>query len=103
MTVEVRPETISYSSLDENVCIESCRKYFYPYAWVSINAVVMVVKSNLIWHCGRFRNVIDDDMKDSIVCDSCLTCFHFHWISLKSPPKSKLWYCLTCYIVTDKL
>ena len=103
MTVEVHPKTISYLSLDENVCIESCRKYFYPDACVSVKAVVMVVKSHPIWHCGLFWNVIDDDMEDSIVCVPCLTCFHFHCISLKCPPKSKLWYCLTCYVVTDKL
>ena len=75
MTVEICLETISYSSLDENVCIESCRKYFYPDAWVSVKAVVVVDKSHPIWHCGRFRNLIDDDMNDSIVCDSYLNGF----------------------------
>ena len=46
--VEVCPETISCSCLDENVCIESCRKYFSPDAWVSVKAVVEVGKSHPI-------------------------------------------------------
>ena len=101
--VEVCPETISCCCLDENVCIESCRKYLSPDAWVSVKAVVKVGKSHPIWYCGQCRNLIDDDMEDSIVDDSCLKWFHFHWISLKSPPKSKLCYCPTCDIMTDKL
>ena len=67
------------------------------------NIFLLIGKSHPIWYCGQCRNLIDDDMEDSIVCDSCLTWFHFHWISLKGPPKSKLWYCRTCYIITDKL
>ena len=75
--VEVCSGTISSSCLDENVCIESCWKYFSPDAWVSVKAVVEVGKSHPIWYCGQCRNLIDDDMEDSKVCDSCLKWFHF--------------------------
>ena len=67
------------------------------------NNFLLLGKSHPIWYCGRCRNPIDDDMEDSVVCDSCLTWFHFHCISLKGPPKSKLWYCQTCHINTDTL
>ena len=67
------------------------------------NIFLLIGKSHPIWYCGQCRNLIDDDMEESIVCDSCLTWFHFHQISLKGPLKSKLWYCQTCYIITDKL
>ena len=66
-----------------------------------------VILQFLVWQSKkRLKNVntpISIMAKDSIVCDSCLTWFHFHCISLKGPPKSKLWYCQTCYIVIDKL
>ena len=38
--VEVQPETICSSYLDENVYIESCHEYFSCDTWISVQAVI---------------------------------------------------------------
>lgn len=44
--VEVRPEKVSSSCLDENVCIETCRKYFSHDGWTSIPNVIEAIRKN---------------------------------------------------------
>ena len=37
--VEAKPKRVPASCLDENVCLESCRKYFTQDAWEALQAV----------------------------------------------------------------
>ena len=80
--VGISPEKISVSCLDENVCLESYRKYY---------------KENPIWYCERCTNPIHDESQASVVCDCCLNWYHFSCLDMKNPPKSKLWFCRKCY------
>ena len=95
--VEVKPERVPASCLDENVCLESCRKYFTQDAWNAVQAVVEVIRKKPIWYCGRCTCQIKDETQSSVICESCLTWFHFSCLSLKQPPKAKMWFCRTCY------
>ena len=41
--VEMRPEMVSSSCTDENVCLDMCRKYCTREAWAAINSVVSII------------------------------------------------------------
>ncbi|XP_065901369.1 uncharacterized protein [Dysidea avara] len=51
--VEMRPEMVSSSCTDENVCLDMCRKYCTREAWAAINSVVSIIQANPTWYCGR--------------------------------------------------
>lgn len=84
------------SSLDDNVCIDSCRKYFSNDAWEVIQARADEMEVNPVWYCGRCHTAIDDEEQSSIVCECCLCWFHFNCANLKNCPKSKSWFCRDC-------
>ena len=44
--VEVRPEKFTTACIDENVCLESCRKYCTTDAWLVIMDVVATIRNN---------------------------------------------------------
>ena len=46
--VEMRPEKVSASCLDENVFIRSCRKYFSRNVWIALSQVVELKKKHTI-------------------------------------------------------
>lgn len=95
--VEVRPERVSASCLDENVCLASLQKYFSRDGWASLLQVVSEVKKQPVWYCGRCTKAICDETESSIVCDSCLVWYHFMCSGLKQRPKSKMWFCRSCH------
>ena len=95
--IEVRPEKISVSCLDENVCLESCRKYCSQVAWSVLMVVVDVLNENPIWYCVRCTNPIHDESQASVVCVYCLNWYDFTCLDMKNPPKSKLCICRKCY------
>ena len=97
--VEIRPERIPSSCLDENICIQSIQKYFSVDAWAAVEQVLEVVKRNPVWFCGNCARRIDDDTESSIICESCLSWFHFDCVGLKKSPKSRQWFCRQCHIV----
>ncbi len=95
--VEIRPERIPASCLDKNVCVQSVQKYFSEDAWAALKQVIEVVQKNAVWYCGVCTKAIDDDAENSIMCDSCLSWFHFCCVSLKKSPKCKQWFCRQCH------
>lgn len=100
--IEMRPEMISSSCTDENVCLDMCRKYCTREAWGAIKSVVSVIRDNPTWYCGRCTLEIIDDEQCSIVCDSCLVWYHFACVGLKKSPKSRIWMCRSCYEECDE-
>ena len=95
--VETRPEHVSASCLDKNVCLRNVQKYFTHDGWKALLHVVEAVKRETVWYCGRCTNVINDDEEDSIVCESCLVWFHFRCTGLKKAPKASKWFCRQCH------
>ena len=65
--VEVCPEKVSASCLDENVCLESCRKYCSKDAWMVINSVVDTLQKEVVHYCGRCTCPIYDDTQSSLL------------------------------------
>lgn len=96
--VETRPDQISTSCIDEAICLDVCRKYFSLDAWLIVKDVVKEIEQNPTWHCGRCTLQIEDETQSSIMCSSCLTWFHFTCLCLKQFPKSKFWFCRTCFV-----
>ena len=93
--IEVRPEKISVSCLDENVCLECCRKCCSQVTWSALMGVVDILKENPIWYSERCTNLIHDESQALVVCDCSLNLYHFSCLDMKNPPKSKLWF--KCY------
>ena len=87
--VEVRPEKITASCLDENVCLDSTRKYYSQDAWLAVEDVVEALRGNPVYYCGRCTCPIKDETQSSIICDGCLCWFHFQCLNLKQPPSLK--------------
>ena len=69
--VEICPEKISASCLDENVCLESTAKYCSKDAWMAVKSVVDTLQKNAVYYCGRCTCLIDDQTQSSVVCDLC--------------------------------
>ena len=82
--IEVRPEKISVSYLDESVCLESCRKYCSQVTWSALMGVVDILKKNPIWYCERCTNPIHDESQVSVVCDCCINWHHFWCLDMKN-------------------
>ena len=95
--IEIIPERITASFLDENVCLSSCKKYFTDEGWLALESVVAAIAKTPRYFCGRCTNPIDDDTEDSILCDSCLIWYHYQCVNIKKKPKSKHWFCRSCY------
>ena len=95
--IEIIPERITASCLDENVYLSSCKKYFTNETWLALEGVVAVIANNPCYFCGRCTNPIDDDTEDSILCDSCLIWYHYQCMNTRNKPKSKNWFCHSCY------
>ena len=99
--VEVRPEKAPTACIDENVCLESCRKYCTTDAWLVIMDVVAAIRNCPMWYCGWCTRLISDDTQSSLVCECCLGWFHFQCLGIKRPPKAKLWFCRKCCATTQ--
>ena len=95
--VEVLPERVTACCLDENVNLQSCRKYFTSDGWLAVQNVVEAVKKDPVWYCGRCTHPINDGEENSIQCGRCLIWYHFECINLKNAPKKHHWFCRSCY------
>ena len=82
--IEVRPEKIFVSCLDENVCLESCKKYCNQVTWSALMDVVDILKENPIWYCERFTNLIHNESQASVVCDYWVNWHHFYCLDMKN-------------------
>lgn len=70
--VETRPEQVSASCLDENICIQTIQTFFTPDAWAAVVQVCDMMKQRAVWYCGACTRSINDDTQDSTVCEACL-------------------------------
>ena len=66
--VEIRPERVPASCLDENVCLQSIiMKVFYrDDALSAAEEVLQVVKNNTVWYCGFCTKPISDEVDNSM-------------------------------------
>jgi len=64
--IEIIPERVTASCLDENVCLSSCRKYLTIDACLALEGVVAAIANNPCYFCGRYTNPISDDTENSI-------------------------------------
>ena len=64
--MEVRPNGVPSSCLDENVSLISVQKYFSPDSW----GVVCNIGNQPVLYCGKCTK---NETENSIACESCLT------------------------------
>jgi len=65
--VEILPERVTASCLDENICLLSCKKYFTVDAWLALKGVIAAAIDNPCYYCGRCTKLIRDDTEKSIL------------------------------------
>ena len=84
--VEIRPEKISSSCLDENVCINSIQKYFSADAWTAVEQVLEVVKKILLGFVDRVQRKLMTIQKiQSSVIHVCRGSISIVWASKSHP------------------
>lgn len=93
--VEVQPERIPYSAIDENVDIHLIRKYFTNDAWLLVVDVIDQKRLNPVYMCNSCSHDLNES--PSIMCDHCLSWFHIQCMGLKQNPKARYWYCRDCH------
>ncbi|KAG1650976.1 Zinc finger SWIM domain-containing protein 3 [Nymphon striatum] len=89
------PERIPMKCLDENVAINSIRKYFSFNAWKMALEAIDTLREKGRWICKCCS--CDLDEHESIGCDGCLEWIHMKCIAMKARPKLKSWFCRDCY------
>ena len=90
--VEILPERVTASCLDD----------FTGDAWLALEGVVAAVIDNPCYYCGRCTKPIRDETDNSILCDSCLIWYHYKCVNIKKQPKSKHWFCRSCFSLVTK-
>ena len=94
--VETRPEKVNPALADENVNFIRLRRYFSHDAWLLVEDVIKQLKLTNTWICQCCKEELLEDTQ-CIGCDECLYWFLFTRASLKKEPKSKYWFCRSCY------
>ncbi|XP_043270291.1 uncharacterized protein [Venturia canescens] len=104
-SVETRPNEVSDSIIDEDVNIESVRRYFSVEAWKIVEEFVKQKKDSNVFVCAMcdvdLDTTVDDEshplnQKFSIRCDYCMSWYHLSCVALKKLPKTKFWQCKKC-------
>ena len=93
--MECRPECIPRKYLDDNVCITQIRKYFTFDAWNLLETTMEIVRTKGRWTFSVCH--ADLHASDSIFCDGHLDWVHMKCTGLKRAPKSKHWFCRSCF------
>ncbi|XP_038062975.1 uncharacterized protein LOC119733644 [Patiria miniata] len=92
--VESIPEKVPMECLDENVAINTVRKFFSYDAWILVTQVLKVLKTKGVWLCSTCNDELAKST--SVCCEACLSWFHIKCIGLNDPPKKKNWFCRGC-------
>ena len=96
--VECRPERITDAVVDENVDIHLIRKYFAYDVWLLVEQVLTRKQKKMTWICKICHQDLHAKTSGpSIVCESCLLWYHFACVGLSKQPKTKNWFCRSCY------
>ncbi|KAK6167997.1 hypothetical protein SNE40_021909 [Patella caerulea] len=88
------PERIPMKCLDENIAINTIRKYFSFDAWKMVEEAMKTMQTKGTWLCKRCCGCLD--AFESIGCDACLEWYHMKCLAMKSRPKQKFWICRDC-------
>ena len=96
--VECKPENVSDAVADETVDICLVRKYFTVDAWMLVEDVVQRKSDKMFWTCRSCYHDLHSEA--AIICDACLLWYHFKCVGLSTLPKSKNWFCRSCYAET---
>ena len=57
--VEILPECITASCLDDQVHLDPCKKYFTQDGWMAVHNVVEAIKKNPAYYCGSCTRPIN--------------------------------------------
>ena len=94
--LETNPENLPDTAFDENIDINSIRRYFTSDAWVRVQDLYETKKERITFRCTSCE--LDLHSKPSIVCYSCLEWHHLRCVGRRTKPKTRFWYCRQCLI-----
>lgn len=101
--VESRPDHVTHAILDKNVNLPLMKRFFTTNAWCIVSGVLKVKKRSCQWNCGICDVDLDttvgdensspnktgsSDDKVSLICDFCLTWYHFALYSAEEATKN---------------
>lgn len=92
--VEVDPNNISSSCLEKFINLNVIQQFFTSDGWLSVENVLKIKSSRLTWKCGSCTH--DCSSGDTILCEACLSWFHYTCVGLLQTPRKKYWFCHSC-------
>ena len=95
--VELNPEKLPCTCVDENVNLFRIRKYFTDASWSRVLKAVEL-KKKMKYYCQVCEQDLEQEERGllSICCDGCLQWLHLPCAGLKVAPKQKEWFCQLC-------
>ena len=89
----IKAGRVSNAFRDQNIDVHRIKKYFDKDGWLAI-LKTMEDKEKEAWSCSVCLQALDHEQ---IGCDSCLEWYHLNCAGLNKIPKSKKWFCISCY------
>ena len=86
------PMDLPSAMKDVSVDINVIRIFFTSESWMCLQAAYNS-RVALPYQCPLCKNEVEED---SVMCDSCLECYHFICEGLRKLPRTKFWYCTKC-------
>ena len=86
--VEVRPDCLSKSILDNNVNFHEVQSFFTEDAWATVVTTVRVKKASATWRCSTCSRTLEEG-KTSLACDRCLQWQHLLCAGFIRPQQRK--------------
>ena len=93
-SVEANPDNVDTLCLEENMDINSLRRYFDDDGWLCVQQIFRKKEDQPNWRCDECTE--DLMLHDSICCDACLHWFHLPCLGMKTAPRVQKWFCQPC-------
>ena len=93
-SVEANPDNVDTLCLEENVDINSLRRYFDDDGWLCVQQVFRKKEDQPNWRCDECTE--DMMLHDSICCDACLHWFYLPCLGIKTAPRVQKWFREPC-------
>lgn len=92
--IEVIPDKILDSCLDDSVDLSVAKPFFTEDGWKLLEQIVKVKKETVVWKCNSCQLECADS--PTVLCNSCLFWHHYSCVGLIQKPRTKFWFCREC-------
>ena len=84
-------DDIGHVGMSDDIDLEMIRDYVTNETFQNLK----LLKSTHVWNCSFCKKILGND--PNIMCDSCLSWYHFACVGLYKEPKTKNWFCRNCF------